>query len=84
MKLMSLNVDGVADLLKTMKELQNSPNLEKYIDIIRSNNIIGSVLFYCDLNDLKKVRTYLDFVIIWFIENVTSTAITVIDFRPCK
>ena len=55
MKLVSLNVDGVADLLRNMKELQTSPNLEKYIDIIKCNNIIGSVLFYCDLNDLKKV-----------------------------
>lgn len=56
MKLMSLNVDGVADLLRSTKELQTSPNLERYIDIIKSNNIIGSVLFYCDLNDLKNVR----------------------------
>jgi hypothetical protein len=54
-KLLSLNVDGIAELLKNMKELQNSPNLDKYVDIIKSNNIIGSVLFYCDINDLKKV-----------------------------
>ena len=54
-KLVSLSVDGVADLLKNMKELQNSPNLDRYIEIIKSNNIMGSVLFYCDLNDLKNV-----------------------------
>lgn len=55
MKLFSLNVDGVCDLLRNIKELQNSPNLDKYISTIRRNNIIGSVLFYCDLDDLKKV-----------------------------
>lgn len=59
MKLITLNVDGVSDLFKTMKELQTSPHLENYIATIRKNNITGSVLFYCDLDDLKKV--YLHF-----------------------
>ncbi|XP_065207464.1 kinase D-interacting substrate of 220 kDa B isoform X2 [Planococcus citri] len=53
-KLVTLSVDGACDLLKNMKELQNSPHLEKYIATIRKNNITGSVLFYCDLDDLKK------------------------------
>lgn len=53
-KLVSLNVDGVCDLLRNIKELQNSPNLEKYCRIIQEHNILGSVLFHCDLDELKK------------------------------
>lgn len=56
MRLLSLSVDGVSDLVKNMKELQGSPHLEQYINTIKQNNILGSVLFYCDLNELKKVR----------------------------
>lgn len=55
MKLISLNVDGVCQLLRNMKELQTSPKLDEYLSVIKQNNIIGSVLFHCDLNELKSV-----------------------------
>ncbi|RZF42902.1 hypothetical protein LSTR_LSTR003618 [Laodelphax striatellus] len=53
-RLSELNVDGVCDLMLKIEDLPK-PNAQKYFQIVKSNNISGRVLLYCDMEDLKKV-----------------------------
>ncbi|KAH0569139.1 kinase D-interacting substrate of 220 kDa B isoform X2 [Cotesia glomerata] len=53
-KLSSLSVDSICDLLSKIDEL-NPNNLESYKSLVRENNITGKVLLLCDLMELKQV-----------------------------
>ncbi|XP_039292583.1 kinase D-interacting substrate of 220 kDa B [Nilaparvata lugens] len=53
-RLSELNVDGVCDLMLKIEDLPKH-NAHKYFQIVKSNNISGRVLLYCDMEDLKKV-----------------------------
>nr|XP_018906405.1 PREDICTED: kinase D-interacting substrate of 220 kDa-like isoform X3 [Bemisia tabaci] len=53
-KLSTLNVDAVCNLLKNMEEIQPS-QLPQYLQVIQQNNINGRVLLHCDLDELKKI-----------------------------
>lgn len=53
-RLSSLTTDGVCHLLSKIDELQ-ADNIPRYINLIRTNNISGRVLMYCDFQELKKV-----------------------------
>ncbi|XP_057327504.1 kinase D-interacting substrate of 220 kDa B isoform X4 [Microplitis mediator] len=54
LKLSSLSVNSVCDLLSKVDEL-NPNNIESYKNIVRENNITGKVLLHCDLAELKEV-----------------------------
>ncbi|XP_046424348.1 kinase D-interacting substrate of 220 kDa B isoform X3 [Neodiprion fabricii] len=54
MKLSSLSVNGVCDLLGKVEELSPA-QAARYKNVIRENNISGRVLLHCDLQELKKV-----------------------------
>lgn len=54
-KLSSLSVDSICDLLSKIDEL-NPNNLESYKSLVRENNITGKVLLLCDLMELKQVN----------------------------
>lgn len=54
MRLSSLSVDGLCDLLDKIQDL-NMNQIPHYKEIIRENNISGRVLLHCDLMELKSV-----------------------------
>ncbi|XP_025602086.2 kinase D-interacting substrate of 220 kDa B isoform X3 [Athalia rosae] len=54
MKLSSLSVNGVCDLLGKIEDL-STIQVSRYKNVIRDNNINGRVLLHCDLQELKKV-----------------------------
>lgn len=57
-KLSSLSVNGVCDLIDKIENL-NSIQAPIYKQAIKENNINGRVLLHCDLQELKKVIFYL-------------------------
>jgi ankyrin repeat-rich membrane spanning protein len=54
MKLSSLSVSGVCDLIDKIESL-NPVQAPAYKQVIKDNNINGRVLLHCDLQELKKV-----------------------------
>lgn len=55
MKLSTLSVNGVCDLLGKIEDLSPA-QAARYKNVIRENNINGRVLLHCDLQELKKVK----------------------------
>lgn len=54
MKLSSLSVNGVCDLIDKIDSL-NAIQTSTYKQVVKENNINGRVLLHCDLQELKKV-----------------------------
>lgn len=54
MRLSSLTVNGVCDLVDRIESL-NANQAPQYKSVIKENNINGRVLLHCDLQELKKV-----------------------------
>lgn len=59
-RLSTLNVEGVCKLLSKMEDLKPEA-LSMYVQTIKEQNINGRVLLHCDLDDLKKVISFMIF-----------------------